>query len=219
MKKTISFDLDGTLADLNFEKAVWLEELPRLFARKNKLGLSAAKSAVFTAYELIGNRDAKWYDIKFWLGEFGLEEDYRHILDSSKHLIKLYPDTLPALEKLRKKYRLVVISNATRDFLEFKMRAEGLEKFFDFVFSTTSDFNCIKGDSRGYLEACKKMRIGPSQLIHIGDDYEFDYLAAQRVGIDAYFLDRQPKVGKRIALKTVRNLNEFAGIVLGRKDE
>ncbi|MFH0972098.1 MAG: HAD family hydrolase [Candidatus Micrarchaeota archaeon] len=210
MKKTISFDLDGTLADLNFEKAVWLEEIPRLFAEKNRLGLETAKKAVFSAYEYVGNKDAKWYDIKFWLGELGLDRDYNKILRRSSHLIRLYPDTIPALEKLRKKYRLIVISNATREFIDFKLRVEHLEKYFDAVFSTTTDFKCIKGDSKGYLEVCRKMKIKPSDLIHIGDDYEFDYIAARKVGIEAYFLDRSCKGGKG---KVVNNLLEFSNRV------
>ncbi|MFH1750930.1 MAG: HAD family hydrolase, partial [Candidatus Micrarchaeota archaeon] len=146
---TISFDLDGTLADLNFEKAVWLTEIPRLFAKKNNLDFETAKKAVFSAYEYVGDRDAKWYDIKFWFSELGLEGDYNSLLEGSSHLIKLYPDTVPALERLGKGYDLVVISNATRDFIDFKLKVDDLEKYFSRVFSTTSDFNCIKGDSKG----------------------------------------------------------------------
>ncbi|MFH0971142.1 MAG: HAD family hydrolase [Candidatus Micrarchaeota archaeon] len=211
-RNIISFDLDGTLADLNFEKAVWMEEIPRLYAEKNRLGLTAAKNAVYSAYEFIGNKNVNWYDIKFWLRELGLDSDYRKILKNSSNLINLYPDTVPALKRLGKKYKLAVISNATREFIDFKLKVEGLGKYFSATYSTISDFHCIKGDSKGYLEACRKMGIKPEELIHIGDDYEFDYLAAKRVGIDAYYLNRG---GKRIVVgKTVKNLGEFAALML-----
>jgi HAD superfamily hydrolase (TIGR01549 family) len=211
MKKIISFDLDGTLADLNFEKAIWLEEIPKLFARKNNLPIEQAKNAVFTAYNLIGDRQARWYDIKFWFKEFGLQEDYNTILTESSHLINLYPDTIPALKKLRAKgYKLIVISNATREFIDFKLKVEHLEKYFSQVFSITSDFNCIKGDSKGYGAVCKKLGILPSDLIHIGDDLHFDYWAASRVGIKAYYLNRNKKKSGLTRDKVVKNLEEFA---------
>src|SRR3989344_1391939 len=214
-RSIISFDLDGTLADLNFEKAVWLMEIPRLFARKNKLDIKTAKNAVFSAYAYVGDRDARWYDIKFWFKELGLEEDYNTILNESSHLINLYPDTVPALRKLGKIHELIVISNATREFIDFKLRVDHLDKYFSRVFSTTSDFNCIKGDSRGYLEACRQMGISPKELIHIGDDYQFDYVSARNVGIDAYYLGRSGKKEKIPAGRQVRDLGEFAELIIG----
>ncbi len=213
MEKIISFDLDGTLADLNFEKAVWLEEIPKLFAKKNNLTIEEAKRAVFSAYEMIGNRDAKWYDIKFWFGELGIGNEYDKLLEESSHLIKLYPETVPVLENLSKRFQLIVISNATRDFIQFKLKVENLEKYFSHIFSTTSDFKCIKGDCKGYLEVCKSLNIKPSELIHIGDDYEFDYLAGREVGIDVYFLNREGKDAKVEKGKEVRDLKEFEKII------
>ncbi|MEK6953816.1 MAG: HAD family hydrolase [Candidatus Micrarchaeota archaeon] len=213
-KRIISFDLDGTLADLNFEKAVWLTEIPRLFAKKNNLDFETAKSAVFAAYAYVGDKDARWYDIKFWFRELGLAEDYNTILKESSHLINLYPDTIPALRKLSKSYELIVISNATREFINFKLRVENLEKYFTRVFSATSDFGCIKGEPRGYLEACNRMGIPPTELTHIGDDYQFDYVSARKVGIDAYFLERKKTEFPVEKGRKVRDLGEFAEIIL-----
>lgn len=217
IKRIISFDLDGTLADLNFEKAVWLTEIPRLFAKKNNLDFETAKNAVFAAYAYVGDKDARWYDIKFWFKELGLEEDYNTILKESSHLINLYPDTVPALKKLSKNNKLIVISNATRVFIDFKLKVENLEKYFTRVFSVTSDFNCSKGESRGYLEVCKRMGIAPNELIHIGDDLQFDYFSARKVGIDAYYLSRSGRKEKIPPERQVRDLGEFSRRMLGKK--
>lgn len=215
MKKIISFDLDGTLADLNFEKAIWLEEIPRLFAKKNNLPIEQAKNAVFTAYNMIGDRDAKWYDIRYWFKEFGLQEDYNELLTNSSHLIKLYPDTIPALKLLKAKgFKLIVISNATREFIDFKLRVEHLEKYFMKVFSTTSDFNCIKGDSKGYLKVCKDLGISPKDLVHVGDDLHFDYFAAKKAGIDAYYLNRNKKKSGLRREEVVADLLDFANRII-----
>ncbi|MBI5224280.1 HAD family hydrolase [Candidatus Micrarchaeota archaeon] len=215
MKKTISFDLDGTLADLNFEQTIWMQEIPKLYAKRHKLGLEEAKSAVYTAYKLLGDGNLKWFDIKHWFLEFGLGEEYDKLLGNSKHLIKLYPDTLPALKLLKKKYRLIVISNATREFIKFKIEVEGLKKYFDRIYSITTDFGMVKSDPEGYIRICKVLKISPKDLTHIGDSFEPDYLAPKTLGIDAYFLDRGKGIEHKIEEgKRVKTLLEFAKIML-----
>lgn len=32
----ISFDMDGTIFDTNFDDVLWFEEIPRLYAEENK---------------------------------------------------------------------------------------------------------------------------------------------------------------------------------------
>ncbi len=55
------------------------------------------------------------------------------------------------------------------------------------------------------------MGTGPSDAIHIGDHYEFDYIVPKSVGIKAYYLDRDGKKPKDSF--TVKNLKEFATLI------
>ncbi len=215
MQKTISFDLDGTLADLNFEQTIWMQEIPKLYAKRHKLGLEEAKSAVYTAYKLLGDGNLVWYDIKHWFLEFGLGEEYDKLLGGSKHLIKLYPDTVPALKLLKKDFGLIVISNATREFIKFKIEVEGLGKYFDHIYSITTDFGMIKSDPNGYIRVCTELGISPKDLTHIGDSFDADYISPKSLGIDAYFLDRENKDENSVEKgRRVETLLEFAKIML-----
>ena len=54
--QVVSFDLDGTLTDSSFANSVWLEEIPKLYAIKNKISINLAKREVFNNYNKIGNK-------------------------------------------------------------------------------------------------------------------------------------------------------------------
>ena len=120
--------------------------------------------------------------------------------------IKLYKDTIPVLRKLKKRFKLIVISNASRDFLDLKLETEGLENLFFRVFSSTSDFGKVKKTPDVYLHVCKKLGVLPSQIIHIGDNHSFDYLVPKKAGIVSFCLKRN---GKRSGKNCVRSLSEF----------
>jgi putative hydrolase of the HAD superfamily len=52
------------------------------------------------------------------------------------------------------------------------------------------------------------MKVDPLNTIHVGDHYDFDYVAPKKLGIKAYYLDRdgaKPKGGF-----VVKNLSEFS---------
>jgi FMN phosphatase YigB (HAD superfamily) len=35
------------------------------------------------------------------------------------------------------------------------------------------------------------MGVGPSQVIHVGDNWQFDFIAPKEAGIKAFYLDRK----------------------------
>lgn len=53
---------------------------------------------------------------------------------------------------------------------------------------------------------CKKLSIKPQEMVHVGDHKEFDYLCPQKLGITAFYLDRNKNsTGPCI----VHNLSQF----------
>lgn len=202
----ISFDMDGTIVDMNFDNLVWLKEIPKLYAQKNNLSFEKAKEACWKEYCKVGDEDLRWYDVKYWLEHFGLKKEWQHLLSGLKHHIKIYPESKSILKELGKKHKLILISNASREFLDLKIEVEGLKDYFDRIFSVTSDLRKVKKEENIYKEICEILKIKPEELIHVGDHYKFDYLVPRKIGIKAYYLDRKgEKKGKHI----VKDLKEF----------
>ncbi len=190
MPKIISFDMDGTLVDSSFTDWVWMVGLPKLYAEKEGLPFEKAKLYVVSQYEKVGEGAIEWYDIKYWLRFFQLGQDWRSLLLSYVDKIHVYEDVDHLLDRLKDRYSLILTSNAGKEFIEIEMKATGLGKYFQYLFSATSDYRMVKKTVDFYRHICDVLHVTPQEIIHIGDHYEFDYLVPTSIGIQAFFLDR-----------------------------
>lgn len=187
----VSFDVDGTLVDGKFIDAVWHKGIPELYARKN--GISFEESAAYAEkeYDKVGDQRIEWYDIKYWFRFFNLGDDWTNLMAEFRPLISIYPEVSRVLLELSGKYELVVISNATREFLGPVLEETRLGGYFSKIFSCTSDFKQLKKSPDFYSSICNILGIPPSQLIHVGDNLRFDYLVPRELGVQSFFLDRK----------------------------
>lgn len=189
----VSFDMDGTLVDDAFINSVWYEGIPKLYAEKTGLAIDEALEEVKQGYDEIGDKRFEWYDVKYWLRRFRLDEDWRSLLNQFRNRIRLYPDAEAALRQLQGNYDLIVISNATREFLDMVLEETALQSHFHRIFSSTSDFGEVKKTPQCYQRICNILNVKPRSLVHVGDNHEFDYLVPRKLGINAYFLNRKEK--------------------------
>jgi len=190
MAKFISFDMDGTLVDPEFTDWVWGHGIPTLYAEKAGLPFEEAKGFVVKEYLKVGEGAIEWYDIKYWFRFFQLEESWKVLMERYADKIKVYPDVHPLLERLRDRYPLVLTSNAGREFIHMEMEATGLGRYFNQIFSATSDFGEVKKTAGFYQRICRVLEASPQEIVHVGDHYEFDYLVPGSVGIHAFYLNR-----------------------------
>ena len=202
MIKVVSFDVDGTLVDPSFADLVWLEGIPHLYAEKHNTDFESAKKVVTEAYDHIGEDNIKWYMLDYWFTHFDLDGSYHDLLDKYRKRITVYEEVPDVLDRLSKKYVLIVASNAHRDFLSLTLSS--IESYFDYIFSATADFGQVRKYEIFYHEIMKKLQVSPDEMAHVGDHYRFDYEVPLKAGIHAYFLDR--KGGK--GLKTLREFEE-----------
>jgi len=204
--KIISFDLDGTLVTDEFTQIVWHKGIPELYAKKHECTLDKAKEVVFHEYSKVGDKAIEWYDINYWLVFFDLDTDWQTLLRKFQHCIKIYPEVIEVLTLLRRSFKLIITSNAAREFLDTEVDTTNISSYFHKIFSATSDFKEVKKTKDFYCTICNLLQVKQEEMIHVGDHFEFDYTIPEQTGITSFYLDRN---GKKKGTKVVQNLNEF----------
>jgi HAD superfamily hydrolase (TIGR01493 family) len=212
----VSFDLDGTLFDNRFVDSVWLEEIPRLYSVKKRVSIDDAKEKVLREYGKVGKKRLEWYDLQYWIEKFGLDVAPEELLRKFENRIKVFPEVPRVLEQLRRKgFRLIVVTNARREFAELELQKADMDKHFERVFSATSDFRMVKKTADLYQRVCNILGISPQEIIHIGDAPDFDFEVPRKLGITAFHLDR---TGKQKGECVIYSINELT-IRLARLEE
>ncbi|MCK5043097.1 MAG: HAD family hydrolase, partial [Candidatus Aenigmarchaeota archaeon] len=208
----ISFDLDGTLVNEKFDKIIWHEEIPKLFAEKNNIDIETATNMVYAEYyrgAFIDKVD-RWTDISYWFDRLGLDGWNTLMVNMKKHIL-VYDDTLKMFEQLSaRKYKLIIISNAEEKFLDMKLEAEGLKKHFSSVFSAQSTFGVRKKNKEIFMKVLERLGIKPENMIHVGNDRYLDLEVPSSVGIKSFLLDR---TGKTKGDNVIHSLDELVGKV------
>ena len=199
--KIVSFDLEGTLVTPDFSKAVWYEAIPSLYASKNGVSLEKAKEEVKKEYLKVGDQRPEWYDIKYWFRYFGLD-GYQELLESCHHKVAYYPEAMSVLSSLGKVYRLIVATGTAEEFLPYFLSK--ISGFFIKIFSSVSDYGQLKTPPF-YLKICQEMGILPEEMVHIGDNWQFDFTIPREVGINAFHLNRKGQAG----LESIRDLRQL----------
>ena len=205
-KPIISFDLDGTLMKPGFGDKVWLEGLPRIYAITHNLDIEEAKKQLISAYDTIGQSRREWYDLSYWIKSLDLRITPEELLTNFIHDIEPYPDVVDVIKRLSKKYRLVISSAAMKPFITIELKTTKLDKYFSEFFSATSDTHTVKKDPYFYQMIIDRLKCQPQEIVHVGDNYEFDYLSPIKAGLHAFYLDRSTQSTNE---KTVRSLTEF----------
>jgi HAD superfamily hydrolase (TIGR01549 family) len=95
-----------------------------------------------------------------------------------------------ALDALRSKYRMAVLSNF--DYgptVEAALAGFGIHDWFDAIV-VSADVGWRKPHPEIFWEALRRIGIGPGHVIFVGDTPEADVLGPQGVGMDVIWIDR-----------------------------
>ncbi len=204
-RKVVSFDLDGTLVAPEYSEWVWSVGVPELFAEKSRIPFDQAKEIVEEEYRKVGDRSLQWYDIKYWFDFFQFNCHWKPLLNRFSHKIKTYPEVSKVLEDLSSNYKLIIVSNAAREFVDIEVEVAKLRGYFSRIFSATSDFGQVKKTGEFYGRICQILGISFQEMVHVGDHWEFDYLVPKGMGIRALHIDRSCS---RSGDDVIRNLEE-----------
>lgn len=206
MVKVISFDVDGTLVDQEYNDLIWLGEVPRLYSLEHGVAYDRAYEYVKGEFDRVGQYDLRWYDLNYWLKLFSLPFTSEEILEKFAHRLRVYPDAEKALGLLPD-YRIIIITSMPRDFLKVKMRK--LNGSFSNVFSTVSDFKSVKTPAL-YSAICRELGFAVEEVLHTGDLWDVDYLAPKEAGMNALCIDRAKE---REGEGVIRSLEEIPAIL------
>jgi len=187
MIKIVSFDVEGTLVTTDFSYAIWFEAIPVRYAERYDMPVDKAKKAVMEEYQKVGDQRLEWYDIYYWFHKFDLGDPLA-VLERYQSRVCYYPEVIDVLKSLGEKYRLTAASGSPREFLRHLLR--GIEPYFDRVFSSISDYKQLK-TADFYQKICQSLNVHPEEVVHIGDNRQFDFVAAGEIGIQTFYLDRQ----------------------------
>lgn len=102
--------------------------------------------------------------------------------------VALFPDVIPSLEQLSKRFPLVSISNGNAD-----LNRIGLRRFFSACVSAR-EVGVAKPHPRAFLTACDRAGYPPEYVIHIGDHPQQDILGAAEVGMKTIWMNRDRQI-------------------------
>jgi len=182
----ISFDAEGTLVTPDFSQTIWHEAIPALYAQKQGLDFAQAKRCIAEEYGKIGDQRLEWYDIQYWFNYLGLGSS-EPVIQSCFNKISYYPEVTEVLSSLANEYKLIVASGTPLELLHCLLR--DIKHYFVRIFSSISHYRQIKSPDF-YLRICEEIGVKPSQIIHVGDNWQFDLLNARQAGINAFHVDR-----------------------------
>ncbi|RLE62378.1 MAG: hypothetical protein DRJ38_09720 [Thermoprotei archaeon] len=203
MFKVVSLDFGGTIAhEIEQDYVVYHKVL-------NELGYSINLNLVEKAL-----RDARawWREEKAKTGRVWNMKAYVELIERVLKALELptektvdflkilphrirfrvYDDVKPTLEELKRRgYRLIVISNVSSlKNLSIYISSIGLKDYFELLIASgTVGFE--KPDPRIFKLALEKTNVSPGEMIHVGDDYEADYIGAENAGLTGVLLDRK----------------------------
>ena len=104
----------------------------------------------------------------------------------------IFPDVAGALQTLKERYKLAVISNVDDDL--FASTAKALNVDFDLVVTAQQAQN-YKPDLHNFNVALTRMKVGKQNWLHIAESLYHDIAPANRLGIASVWVNRPDRGG------------------------
>jgi len=192
--KVLTFDCYGTLID--WESGILQALLPILFRRDvalsdgEILGLYAelegkAEQGTYVKYREILRKVMRSFGEKF---KFAPGEEELNALPDSVKNWKPFTDTVDALQKLKERYKLAIISN-TDDAL-FAETGKHLKVKFDWVI-TAEEVKSYKPSLNNFKQAMQKIDLPPDKILHVAQSVYHDIIPAKSLGLATVLVRRR----------------------------
>ncbi|MBI4174094.1 MAG: HAD family hydrolase [Candidatus Aenigmarchaeota archaeon] len=125
-----------------------------------------------------------------------------------RKFVKPFDDVFPVIKKLRKRFKIGLLSN-TDCFTAPILQKIGFLDLFD-VALLSCDHNQLKPDKALFRRMLKSLGVRPEEAVMIGDTIRADIIPARQLGMKAIFIDRRnkhPKIREKIT--TLKGLEKI----------
>ena len=198
---TCMFDLYGTVVDMQagltqaaapyLEAKGWKGEPSRLVTWWRRTHFENSMIDALLEREHIPYREIGHISLSYTLERAGIahtREEVKQLVSEIERL-KPFPDVVEALRQLKKKYKLVILSNGDPDMLEAIRPHLGIT--FDRVISVAAAGR-FKPHAATYRKAAELIAARPGQILFVAN-HAFDCVGAKAAGMRAAFVDRRKR--------------------------
>jgi putative hydrolase of the HAD superfamily len=222
--RAICFDLDNTLWDvwpviMRAEQKMYdflAQRYPRVVASMTLEMMRSAREQTAAAhpqmrhdFTFLRKQTLLEHAREFGYAEAMAEEAFDAFIQA-RNEVELYTDVLPALEQLRKRYRLFTASNGNADLGKI-----GIAHFFERTIAARQ-VGALKPDPTIFRKVIEGTDLQAHEVVYVGDDPQLDVEGARGAGMQAIWVDREgsewpPQIAP--AAHTVRSLTELVELL------
>ncbi len=118
-----------------------------------------------------------------------LDEAYE-VFYAERNRVEFYPDTLPALDRLRARVPLASLSNGNADLHRIGLADRFVARLH------SREHGAAKPEASFFHAACAQLNLQPHEVLHVGDHVELDALGAACAGLRSCWLNRPNEAGE-----------------------
>jgi 2-haloalkanoic acid dehalogenase type II len=196
--RAICFDLDNTLWDVwpvirRAEEAMYeflAQRYPKVVAALTVEAMREAREDVAARYPqmkhdftFLRKQTLREHAAEFGYAECMVEEAF-DVFIRARNQVELYEDVMPALERLRRRYRLFTASNGNADLEQI-----GIKHLFERTVAAR-EVGALKPDPRIFEKAVEGTGLAMHEVLYVGDDPELDVVGARAAGMHPVWIDR-----------------------------
>jgi len=212
MVKVISLDFAGVVVSKRFIDYFWLEAIPKALSEKKGWPIDRAKEFVLREYDSISMDGIEWYLPSYWLERFDIPELLDALLEESTKYIEVYSDVYDVLPALASKFKVIISTNTTMEFINiFMEKHPWFKQYIHKVYSCTSHYSLPRKTREFYTRIVEDLKVSPKDILHVGDDVEYDYRIPKSIGINAILVVRGEVQGQ--FENSISSLKEILGLL------